>query len=124
MLLILIILLIPAKCTLQVPLAVFLQQVIMSMQVYNRDAFKYRAFRNLDLLNEFLIVCCCYMYFYFTAFVPSPEHRYTLGWVEIFLASLLIAVNLTHIVYSSFNRIFDKLTRPIRKWMKKRSHEA
>lgn len=77
----------------------------MSMEGYNRDAFKFRGTKILDLLNEVLIAFSCYVYFYFTQFCPSPDLRYRAGFVKIAIACVLIAINLTVIFYTTLSKL-------------------
>ena len=67
----------------------------------------------IDLLNETTIMLCTYCMFTFTGLVPSPEARYSFGWVMVALIlGLMVGFNLAITLYTSMQNLI--------KWLKLR----
>ena len=59
----------------------------------------------LELVNETLTTVCTYSLVMFSAFVPDAGTRYTCGWPLIGVVFLMMAINLSVIIYLSFQKI-------------------
>ena len=75
----------------------------------------------LEMFNEVMIMLNCYFLFLFSEFLPDPEVRYQMGWVNIGMLSIMILVNTTIIIFNKCKSMykFAKLNKIKRKNMKK-----
>ena len=61
--------------------------------------------RNIEFLNECIIMMVLYSMICFSPFVPEPEARYILGFFCIVIVGLHLIVNLFLILFSNFKQI-------------------
>ena len=62
----------------------------------------------LDFVNEVLTLLCTYSLCMFSAFVPEARTRYLCGWQLIGLVSLMIALNLIIIIFTSIRSSINR----------------
>lgn len=76
-----------------------IQAVLIGMGMSN--VFRWREDRVLEYFNECCILFCCYVFFLFTDFVPSPLVRRDMGNYLLFVTGLNVSVNLFIILYKT-----------------------
>ena len=98
----------------QIQSVIFKCSLVMIYTGYMKP-FKMQLNNNLDLITECLVILSSYSLLMFSAMVYKAETRYTCGWYLIVLVFLLIAVNLSVIIYQAVRLIITMCKRRILK---------
>ena len=68
----------------------------------------------MEIMNEFLILCCGYFIMFFTQWICDPNLRYNIGFIYIPILASVLLVNFILIFYE-MSRAMKKANRK-RKW--------
>ena len=107
----------------QVMLITFTSSLVMIFQGWF-SPYKDPIVNRLELFNEAMIVINTYFLFLYTDFVPSPEDRYTMGWANIGLLSIMVLPNLAFILIKSIRDLYHFLRLKHLKYTHQRIKDA
>lgn len=70
--------------------------------------FKSSFVNSLELTNEYMTLLCSYSLIMFSQIVHDPETRYLCGWQIIFLVLLILAINMSIIIFQAIRDAIKK----------------
>ena len=77
---------------------VFFSSMIMAYTAGSRP-FWLPIHSDLEIINETLVLLNSYFLMIYSDFIPDLKTRYTMGWQNIWIISLLVGINLVTISY-------------------------
>ena len=92
----------------------------MAMFISTWQPYENKFENQLQTFNQFITLSILYVMMCFTDFVPDPEIRYSLGYVQIVLVALMISATVLSMIFSGCYSLRLHLKRCINRWCRKR----